>query len=160
MAKTATKTKAAPTKPKPPAKAKAKGPVMVPTGASVEAFIKAIPDAQKREDSRALIAMMREATGEPAKMWGGSIVGFGSVHYKYESGREGDMGIAGFSPRKASLVIYIAQGFSEYEALLAKLGKHSHGKSCLYVKRLSDVDVGVLKTMIVKSVAYARKKYG
>lgn len=167
MAKTPAKLKTAPAKAKAAAKVKPKasaktktGPVTVPTGASVEAFIKAIPDAQKREDSRALIAMMREATGEPAKMWGPSIIGFGSVHYKYESGREGDMGLTGFSPRKANLVVYILQGFSQYEDLLAKLGKHAHGKSCLYLKRLSDVDMRVLKTMIEESVAAARKKYG
>ena len=130
-----------------------------PTGASVNAFLKSIDDPQKVADSRILIAMMREATGEPAKMWGPAIIGFGSVHYKYESGREGDMCLTGFSPRKQTLVVYVVTGFEKYSDLLSKLGKHSRGKSCLYLKRLSDVTLPTLKALVGKSVEQMRKKY-
>ncbi len=131
-----------------------------PTGASVDAFLKTLDDPQKAADSRTLIAIMREATGEPAKMWGPAIIGFGSVHYKYESGREGDMGLTGFSPRKQNLVVYLVTGYEKYDDLLAKLGTHSHGKSCLYLKRLADVDMPTLKALVARSVKDMRKKYG
>ena len=103
--------------------------------------------------------MMREATGKRAKMWGSSIVGFGEYHYKYASGREGDFMIVGFSPRKSSLTLYIMPGFSGYKDDLAKLGKYKTGKSCLYIKRLDDVDEKVLKRLIRKSVREMKKKY-
>ena len=130
-----------------------------PTQASVDAFIEAVDDEQKRADSRAIAAMMSAATGAPAQMWGTSIVGFGRYHYRYASGREGDFMIAGFSPRKRALTLYIMAGFSEYEALLAQLGKHTIGKSCLYIKRLADVDQAVLREIVERSVQYIREKY-
>ena len=131
----------------------------VPTAADVDAFIDAVEDPRKREDSRAIAAMMAEVTGAPARMWGASIVGFGSYHYRYASGREGDFMETGFSPRKRALTLYIMAGFSEYGELLAKLGKHTTGRSCLYIKRLSDVDQDVLREMVAQSVRYIRGKY-
>ena len=130
-----------------------------PTQASVDAFIEAVEDEQKRADSRAIATMMSAATGAPAQMWGTSIVGFGRYHYRYASGREGDFMIAGFSPRKRALTLYIMAGFSEYDALLALLGKHTIGKSCLYIKRLADVDQAVLREIVERSVHYIREKY-
>ena len=130
-----------------------------PTQASVDAFIEAVEDEQKRADSRAIAAMMSAATGAPGQMWGTSIVGFGRYHYRYASGRAGDFMIAGFSPRKRALTLYIMAGFSEYDALLAQLGKHTIGKSCLYIKRLADVDQAVLREIVDRSVQYIREKY-
>ena len=100
---------------------------------------------------------MRQVTGEEPEMWGDSIVGFGSYHYKYASGREGDWFLVGFSPRKQNLTLYIMSGFDEYDQLLVKLGKHSTGKSCLYIKQIEDVDLDVLKKLVQKSVDYMRK---
>ena len=131
----------------------------VPTAADVDAFIDAVEDPRKREDSRAIAAMMAEVTGAPARMWGASIVGFGSYHYRYASGREGDFMETGFSPRKRALTLYIMAGFSDYGELLAKLGKHTTGRSCLYIKRLADVDQDVLREMVAQSVRYIRGKY-
>ena len=130
-----------------------------PTAASVSAFINAIDDERKREDARAVAAMMAEITDAPPKMWGSSIVGFGSYHYRYASGREGDFMETGFSPRKRALTLYIMAGFSDYEGLLARLGKFSTGKSCLYIKRLADVDETVLRELVERSVAYIRDKH-
>lgn len=130
-----------------------------PTAASVNAFIEAIDDERKREDARTIAEMMAEVTGAPPKMWGSSIVGFGSYHYRYASGREGDFMETGFSPRKRALTLYIMAGFSDYEGLLARLGKFSIGKSCLYIKRLADVDETVLRELLERSVAYIRDKY-
>ena len=130
-----------------------------PTAASVNAFINAIDDERKREDARAVAAMMAEVAGASPKMWGSSIVGFGSYHYRYASGREGDFMETGFSPRKRALTLYIMAGFSDYEGLLARLGKFSTGKSCLYIKRLADVDETVLRELVDRSVAYIRDKY-
>ncbi len=130
-----------------------------PTAASVDVFLDAVEDERKREDARTVAAMMAEITGAPAQMWGSSIVGFGSYHYRYESGREGDFMETGFSPRQRALTLYIMAGFSEYGDLLAKLGKHTTGKSCLYVKRLSDVDQDVLRQLVERSVQYLRDKY-
>lgn len=130
-----------------------------PTEASVDAYIDAVEDAQKREDCRAVAAMMAEVTGAPARMWGSSIVGFGSYHYRYASGREGDFMETGFAARKRELTLYVMAGFSEYGDLLAKLGKHKTGKSCLYIKRLADVDVGVLREVVERSVAWIRARY-
>ena len=129
-----------------------------PTKLSVAAFIDALTDENKRADAKALVKLMQSATGEKPKMWGPSIIGFGSYHYTYESGREGDMPLAVFSPRKAATVLYITAGFSDSEGLLAKLGKHTTGKGCLYIKRLADVDQKVLEALVVKSVAATRAR--
>jgi hypothetical protein len=130
-----------------------------PTEADVLGFINSVDDERKRQDSLTVLALMREVTGEEPKMWGGSIVGFGSYHYKYASGREGDAPITGFSPRKQALTIYIMGGFEQYDDLLAKLGKHTTGSSCLYVKRLSDVDLDVLRELVTKSVDHMKQMY-
>ncbi len=125
----------------------------IETDASVEAYIDAISDDQRRDDCRALIKTMAKATKTPAKMWGGSIVGFGKYHYKYDSGHEGDMCLTGFSSRKAAISIYLACGAGDrFSALLDKLGKHKMGKGCLYVKRLADVDQKVLAELIKSSI--------
>jgi hypothetical protein len=120
------------------------------TNVSVSAFIDAITDQDRRADAKALIKLMQKAAGEKPKMWGPSIIGFGSHHYVYDSGREGDMPVIAFSPRKAATVLY---GLSNAEALLPKLGKHTRGKGCIYIKKLSDVDQKVLETMAAKAVA-------
>ena len=130
-----------------------------PTKVSVASFIAQLADPTKRSDAKALVELLREVTGEPPKMWGPSIIGFGTCHYKYDSGREGDMPVAGFSPRKAATVIYILTGARGSEALFAKLGRHTIGKSCLYIKKLADVDPAVLKTLVVRSVAEIRSRY-
>ena len=122
------------------------------TEASVDDFIAGIADEQRREDCRALLAMMKRVTKAPPKMWGASMVGFGSYHYTYASGREGDWFLAGFSPRKQDLTVYVLAGFEDYPELMAKLGKYKTGKSCLYLKRLSDVDAAVLEKLIAVSV--------
>lgn len=127
--------------------------------ASVSAFLNAIEDKQQRADAKKLSKMMRDATGSRAKMWGSSIVGFGTYHYVYASGREGDWPIVGYSPRKQNLSIYIMSGFSGSKTLMSKLGKHKTGKSCLYIKRLSDVDEKVLRQLIDKSIKFIRGKY-
>ena len=130
-----------------------------PTSVSVTAFIDALPDETRRTDARALVKLMRGATGEKPKMWGPSIIGFGSYHYKYDTGREGDAPLAAFSPRKAATVLYGLTGFSGSEALLAKLGKHTAGGACLYIKRLADVDPAVLELLVVKAVAARRAQH-
>lgn len=130
-----------------------------PTALSVEAFIDAVDDEQKRADCRVVADLMAEITGAEGVMWGSSIVGFGGYHYRYASGREGDFFEAGFSPRKRALTIYVMAGFAEYDDLLARLGMHTTGKSCLYVKRLADVDLDVLREMLTRSVAFIRAKY-
>ena len=124
-----------------------------PTEVSVAAFIEAIADESKRADAKVLAKLMQKASGEKPKMWGPSIVGFGTYHYKYESGREGDTPAIAFSPRKAASVLYGLIGFNGAEALLAKLGKHTTGKGCLYIKKLSDVNVTVLESMLAKALA-------
>ena len=126
-------------------------PKTQPTDADVGAFLDAIEDPQRREDSRAVCRLMTDETGERPRMWGESIVGFGSYHYAYASGREGDWMALGFSPRKANLTLYLMDGFTGYEDLLSRLGKHTTGRSCLYVKRLTDVDVEVLREMVRQS---------
>jgi hypothetical protein len=120
--------------------------------ASVDKFIKGIKDEQKRNDCYKILDVMQKATKAEPKMWGTSIVGFGSYHYKYASGREGDWMLVGFSPRKQNLTLYIMAGFDEYKSLLKKLGKYSTGKACLYIKRLEDVDTKVLKELVELSV--------
>jgi len=129
-----------------------------PTKVSVSAFIGGLADPVKRADAKAIIQMMQSATGEKPKMWGPSIIGFGSCHYKYDSGREGDMPIIGFSPRKAATVLYLTPS-RDSTALLAKLGNYTEGKSCLYIKKLADVDQKVLQAMVSKSVAAARARH-
>jgi hypothetical protein len=129
-----------------------------PTKIGVTAFIDALTDTTRRADAKALVKLMQGAAGEKPKMWGPSIIGFGSHHYKYESGREGDMPLIGFSPRKAANVLYGMTGSSDSKALLAKLGKHTTGKGCLYIKKLADVDQQVLEAMAVKSVAAMRAR--
>ena len=130
-----------------------------PTRASVTAFMNGIADKQMRADAKKVAAMMRRATGKRARMWGPSIVGYGSYHYRYESGREGDFMITGFSPRKQALTVYIMPGFSRFSKLMSKLGKYRTGKSCLYIKRLADVDEAVLDRLIRESVAHMRANY-
>jgi hypothetical protein len=130
-----------------------------PTAASVTAFLAAVDDPQKRKDAKTIAAMMRRATGARAKMWGSSIVGYGSYHYVYASGRSGDWLLTGYSPRKQNMTIYILSGFKELESLMKRLGTYKTGKSCLYIKRLSDVDEAVLEQLITRSVALMRKRY-
>ena len=130
-----------------------------PTAVSVDKFIAAVPDAGQREDCKRLRSLMEEITGENAVMWGPSIVGFGQYHYQYDSGHSGDSCLAGFSPRKQNLSIYVTSGFAGHEALMARLGKFKTGKACLYVKRLSDVDEAVLRKLIAASVKFMRSRY-
>lgn len=120
---------------------------------SVEEFLNAIADEQKRKDSFTVVELLKEASGMEPKMWGSSIVGVGSYHYRYESGREGDTMLAGFSPRKQNLTFYNVGGFEQFSDLLSQLGKHSLGKGCLYIKRLNDVDLPTLKKLIEASVS-------
>jgi hypothetical protein len=129
-----------------------------PTKLSVAAFIDTLTDPARRADAKSLVKLMQSASGEKPKMWGPSIIGFGSYHYKYESGREGDMPLIGFSPRKAANVLYGLHGSSDSKALLAKRGKHTTGKGCLYIKNLADVDQQVLGAMAEKSVAATRAR--
>ncbi len=121
------------------------------------AFLNSVADEQQREDSLVILDLMQRVTGEPAKMWGPAIIGFGSRTLKYDSGRELDWMITGFSPRKGSLTLYIMDGFARYDELLASLGKHKTGKSCLYVKRLTDIDMSILETLVTESVEHVRK---
>ena len=130
-----------------------------PTKVSVTAFIDALTDQTSRADAKALVKLMQRASGEKPKMWGPSIIGFGSYHYRYDSGREGDAPLIGFSPRKAATVLYGVRGSNDSEALLAQLGKHTAGKGCLYVKKLADVDQGVLEALVVKAVAANRVRH-
>ena len=130
-----------------------------PTQLKVSEFIAGIEDKAKRDDCRELMKLMAKITGNRAKMWGTAIVGYGKYHYKYESGREGDFFLTGFSPRKQALSIYIVSGFSINPELMEKLGKYKTGKSCLYVKKLDDVDRSVLEQLVKESVAYMREKY-
>jgi hypothetical protein len=123
-----------------------------PTQASVKEFLNQIPDKQRREDCFAIAKMMEEVTGAKPKMWGPSIVGFGSYHFKYDSGREGDWLMTGFSPRKNDLTLYIMMGFEKHRELMEQLGKHKTAKSCLYIKRLSDIHQPTLKKLIKASV--------
>jgi hypothetical protein len=126
--------------------------------ASVTDFLNSVEDEQKRKDSFEVLKLMKQASKEDAKMWGGSIVGFGSYHYKGASGREGEWMLIGFSPRKQNITLYIMPGFERYPTLMKKLGKYSTGKSCLYIKRLSDVDAGVLKELVTESIKVMKKQ--
>jgi len=130
-----------------------KAPAMRRTGAPVAEFLAQIPEERRREDARRLCALMQEITGEPPAMWGTSIAGFGSYHYRYASGHEGDAPLASFSPRSQHLAIYLVGGFEErYRPALARLGPHKTGKGCLYLKRLDDVDIDALRELIDRSV--------
>jgi hypothetical protein len=129
------------------------------TEVSVDDFIAALPIPQRSEDAKRVRALFERLTGEPAKMWGPTIIGFGSYHYKYESGHEGVMCRMGFSPRKAELVLYVLTGFPGQEALLARLGKHRTGKVCLYIKKLPDVDETVLAEIATRALAHMNEKY-
>jgi hypothetical protein len=130
-----------------------------PTTISVPSFLDACIDEARRTDAKALTKLMQKVTGNEPAMWGPSIIGFGSYHYTYESGREGDMPIVAFSPRKAANVLYGTTGFGGAKGLLAGLGKHITGKGCLYIKKLADVDMKVLETLVQKAVATTRARY-
>jgi len=123
-----------------------------PTKESVPGFLKKIPDAQRRADCLALAKIMEEITGTKPQMWGPSMVGFGSYHYKYASGHEGDCFMTGFASRKQDLTVYISMGFEKYGELMKQLGKHRTSKSCLYIKRLSDIDISTLKKLLKASL--------
>lgn len=127
-------------------------PKTKPTKASVKEFLNQISDKERRDDCFTVAKIMEEITGDKPKMWGPSIVGFGAYHYKYASGREGDWPVAAFSPRKKDLTLYLTPGFDKQTEMMQKLGKHSIGKSCLYIKRLSDIHVPTLKKLIKKSI--------
>lgn len=130
-----------------------------PTGASVKAYIDAIEDETRRKDCRAIAALMKRVTGCSPKMWGPGIVGFGSYHYEYASGRSGDMCLAGFSSRGREIVVYLMAADERAEKLFAALGKHRRGKSCLYFRRLADVDLPVLEKLVALSFAETRRRY-
>ena len=127
-----------------------------PNDKNVVEFLNAVENETKRKDSLTILELMKQVTGSEPIMWGDSIIGFGTYHYKYASGREADWFLTGFSPRVQNLTLYIMSGFDEYDDLLSKLGKHSTGKSCLYVKRLENIDLDVLKELIEKSVAHMK----
>ncbi len=129
--------------------------------ADVEAFLDGIENEKRRADCRAVVALMANVTGEPPAMWGDSIIGFGSYHYRYSTGREGDWMATGVSPRKQNLTVYIMTGFPRHEELMKKLGRYTTGKSCLYIKKLEDVDSGVLQELVRESFERVSKgQYG
>lgn len=130
-----------------------------PTEQSVDTFIDNLSEEQVKADCKTLVKLMSKITGAPPKMWGSSIIGFGTYHYKYSSGHEGDSCLAGFSPRKQNITIYAMLGIDDFSDLLNKLGKHKTGKGCLYIKRLSDVDLQILEKVIKRSVAFLKKSY-
>ncbi|MFN2212726.1 MAG: DUF1801 domain-containing protein [Anaerolineales bacterium] len=127
-----------------------------PNDQSVTGFLNSIENETRRQDSFTILELMQQVTGDEPVMWGDSIIGFGTYRYKYASGRQGEWFLVGFSPRVQNLTLYIMSGFDEYDDLLAKLGKHSTGKSCLYVKRLENIDLAVLGELIEKSVAHMK----
>lgn len=141
------------------AKSKSSDMKTKPTAASVAAFVAAVPNAQRRADAQAALKLMTKWTGLKPKMWGTSIIGFGTYHYKYDSGREGDMCMTGFSPRSSALVFYAMGGVPDDDPLFKKLGKHKRSKSCIYINKLSDVDLGALEAIIRQSLAYMRMTY-
>ena len=134
-------------------------PKTKPTEVSAESHIAAITNEEQRNDARTLVALMRRVTGQEPVMWGPSIVGFGSYHYKYASGHEGDAALAGFAVRGSELVVYIDAGFEGRDGLLAKLGKHKTGKVCVYIRRLADVDLTVLETLVARSIEETKRLY-
>ena len=127
--------------------------------ADVGKFLESIEDETKREDCLRICQIMQDVTGSEPKMWGKSIVGFGTYHYVYESGREGDWMVTGFAPRSRNISVYLIDGFSDHEELLGELGKHKTGKSCLYVKKLEDIDQDVLRELVGESVENMKSKY-
>ena len=129
------------------------------TNSSVTEFVNKVENEVKRNDSFKLIEIFKSITGFEPKMWGPTIIGFGNYHYKYESGHEGDAPLAGFSPRKDSLVVYFAPEYENREVLLSQLGKHKSSKACVYVKKLSDIDIKILEIMIVNSMTHTMKLY-
>jgi hypothetical protein len=129
------------------------------TDEDVAAFLDRVPDPKRREDAKALCAIMARATGEPPKMWGPSMVGFGRYHYRYESGREGDAGAVGFAPRARELVLYLTAHSERAPDLLARLGTHKEGKCCVYVKRLADLDEQVLEELVADSYRAVFERY-
>lgn len=129
------------------------------TDAKVSDFLAGIADERQRDDATVIVELMRGVTRTEPKMWGASIIGFDSYHYVYESGREGDWFVVGLSPRARNLTLYIMPGFSEYQDLLGQLGKHKTGKSCLYINKLADVDLKVLRKLVQQSVKYMKAKY-
>ena len=130
-----------------------------PTDTSVAGFIARIEGDERRADCEALVALMQRVTGEPAVLWGEAIIGFGSYHYRYASGREGDAPLAGFSPRKGDISVYLSCDAAAASALLATLGRHRIGKSCLYLRRLADVDMAVLEQLVVAAMEDVRQRY-
>ena len=130
-----------------------------PTNASVDDFLNGVENDSRRNDARCVLAIMQRATHELPRMWGDRIVGFGSYHYRYASGHEGDWPLTGFSPGKRNLTLYIMPGFDDYQSLLARLGKHRIGKSCLYANKLRDLDISVLEELVRQSVADMRRRY-
>ncbi len=131
-----------------------------PGNASVDAYLAAIADDARRGDCRILVDLMSRVSGEPATMWGPGIVGFGSYHYRYDSGREGDMAAIGFSSRKGDISVYLTAAGNDQDALLAQLGRHKMAKACLYIRRLADVDLAVLEQLLRGSLAEVRRRYG
>jgi len=129
-----------------------------PTNVSVAQFLKSVADEKKRDDSYKVLELMKKITKKKPKMWGPAIVGFGNYHYKYASGHEGDCFVTGFSPRKQALTLYIMAGFKKYPELMKKLGKFKTGSSCLYIKKLEDIDLKVLKELISESAKYMKEK--
>ncbi|MBC8029982.1 MAG: DUF1801 domain-containing protein [Pyrinomonadaceae bacterium] len=134
-------------------------PKTKPTEVSAESHIAAIANEEQRNDAQALVALMRRVTKQEPRMWGPSIVGFGSYHYKYASGHEGDSALAAFAMRGSELVVYIEADFEGRDVLLAKLGKHKTGKVCVYIRRLANVDLKVLETLVARSVAETKCRY-
>jgi hypothetical protein len=130
------------------------------TDASVDSYLAAIKDEARRKDCEALAKLMASATEHPPKMWGSSIVGFGSYHYKYESGREGDICLVGFSSRKLDISLYGLSAASSHETLIPKLGRHKAGKGCLYIRSLDDIDLRVLEKLIADAVAAKKRAHG
>lgn len=126
---------------------------------SVTEFINAVDNEVKRNDAFELLTIIQETTGFEPKMWGPSIIGFGSYHYKYESGHEGDAPLAGFSPRKTAMTVYFYLPEENREELLSQLGKHTSSKACIYIKKLADIDIEILKKIILRSIAYTQKLY-
>lgn len=131
-----------------------------PTGTSVTAFIDSLDDPQARKDCKALVKVMRRATGAGPRMWGSGMIGFGEYHYKYASGREGDWFLAGFSPRKGKLSLYVNPCGDRHAALLKKLGRIKTGKGCIYIKKVEDIDLAVLEKLVVESVRHLAKSSG
>ncbi|WP_060210105.1 DUF1801 domain-containing protein [Sporosarcina koreensis] len=129
------------------------------TDTSVIEFIEAVDNPKKREDAYRLLDIFTETSGYEAKMWGPSIIGFGSYHYVYKTGHEGDAPLVGFSPRKAKVSLYFAPGDDEREVLLAKFGKHTTGKACVYINKVNDIDIDVLQQLIKQSITFLKKTY-